>query len=90
MSLFHKKQRDRRIQLTHTHVRRGVDLRHIPCKRHEVFMDKLYSLVQSQHSTVSFLSLRLYFRGWLRQNCKGRFSDSILYLEDQDCCSVIV
>ena len=29
-------------------------------------MDKLYSLVQRQHSTVSFLSLRPYVRGCLR------------------------
>ena len=67
----------------------GVDLRHMPCTRHEVFVDKLYSLVQSQHLTVS-LSLRSYFRSCLRPTIKGRFPDSILYLEAQDCCSVVV
>ena len=36
----------------------GVDLGHIPRTRHKVFMDKLYPLVRSQHSTVSFFSLR--------------------------------
>ena len=51
-------------------------MRHIPCTRHKIFMDKLYSLVQSQHSTVSFLSLRSYFRGCLRPTSKGRFPDS--------------
>ena len=74
------------------HIRqaRGVDLRHISSMRHDVFMDKLYSLVQSQHSTVSFLSLRPYFRGCLPPTSKGRFPDSILYLEAQDSCSVMV
>jgi hypothetical protein len=63
---------------------------HLPRTCHEVFMDKFYSLVQSQHSTVSFLSLRAYFRCCLRPTSKGRFPDSILYLEAQNCCSVMV
>ena len=74
----------------HIHQGGRVNLGHIPCTRHEVFMDKWYSLVQSQQSTVRFLSPCSYFRGCLRPTSKGRFPNSILYLEAQDCCSVMV
>ena len=73
------------------HIRQaGVDLRHIPCTRDEVFMDKLHSLAQSHHSAIRFMSLRSYFRGCLRPPRKGSFPDSNLYMEAQHCCSVMV